>query len=79
MKLNCNFQINTVFCIGIMLTCAGSFVRNVLKPEGSIENAVSFLSGAGAALVLIGFLYGAPVTRPLFDHFHALKLRLLGF
>ena len=79
MKLNCNFQINTVFCIGIMLTCAGSFVRNVLKPDGSIKNAVSFLSGAGAALVLIGFLYGAPVTRPLFGRFPALKLRLLGF
>ena len=78
MKLNCNFQINTVFCIGIMLTCAGSFVRNILKPEGSVKSVVSFLCGAGAALVLIGFLYGAPVTRPLFDHFHALKLRLLG-
>ena len=79
MKLNCNFQINTFFCIGLMLMCAGSFVRNVLKPEGSVKNAVSFLSGAGAALVLIGFLYGAPVTRPLFDSFRVLKLRLLGF
>ena len=78
MKLNCNFQINTVFCIGIMLTCVGSFVRNVLKPEGSVKSVVSFLSGAGAALVLIGFLYGAPATWPLFDRFRAFKLRLLG-
>ena len=78
MKLNCNFQINTAFCIGLMLVCAGSFVRHVLEPEGSIKNMVSFLSGVGVGLVLIGFLYGAPVTRPLFDHFHALKLRLLG-
>ena len=78
MKWNCNFQVNPVFSIGIVLMCAGIFVRNVLEPEGSIKTAASFLSGAGAALVLIGFLYGAPVTRPLFDHFHALKLRLLG-
>ena len=78
MKLNCNFQINTAFCIGLMLVCAGSFVRHVPELKGSIKIAANFLSGAGVGLVLIGFLYGAPVTRPLFDHFHALKLRLLG-
>ena len=78
MKWNSNFQINPAFCIGLMLMCAGSFVRHVLEPEGSIKNAVSFLSGVGVGLVLIGFLYGAPVTRPLFDRFHALKLRLPG-
>ena len=78
MKFNCDFQINTAFCIGLMLMCAGSFVRHVLEPEGSIKAAVDFLSGAGVGLILIGFLYGAPVTRPLFDHFHALKLRLPG-
>ena len=79
MKFNCDFQINTAFCIGLMLMCVGSFVRNVLEQKGSLKIAASFLSGAGVGLVLIGFLYGAPVTRPLFDHFHALKLRLLGF
>ena len=79
MKLNCNFQINTVFCIGLMLMCAGSFVRNVLELEGSIKTAADFLSGVGVGLALIGFLYGAPVTRPLFGRFHALKLQLLGF
>ena len=79
MKFNCDFQINTAFCIGLMLMCAVSFVRNVPEQKGAIKIAASFLSGAGVGLVLIGFLYGAPVTRPLFDHFHALKLRLLGF
>ena len=79
MKWNSNFQINPAFCIGIMLICACSFVRNVLEPEGSIKTAFSFLNGVGVGLALIGFLFGAPVTRPLFDHFHALKLRLLGF
>ena len=79
MKWNSNFLINPAFSIGLMLMCAGSFVRHVLEPEGSIKNAVSFLSGVGVGLVLIGFLYGAPVTRPLFDSFRALKLRLLGF
>ena len=73
-----NFQINPAFCTGIILVCACSFVRNVLEPEGFIKNAFSFLNGAGVGLVLIGFLYGAPAARPLFDHFHALKLRLLG-
>ena len=79
MKWNCSFQMNPAFCIGLVLMCTGIFVRNVLEPEGSIKAAVNFLSGAGVGLVLIGFLYGAPVTRPLFDYFHALKLRLLGF
>ena len=79
MKFNCDFQINPAFCIGLMLWCAGSFVRNVLELKGAIKIAANFLSGAGAGLVLIGFLYGAPVTRPLFNYFHALKLRLLGF
>ena len=79
MKWNCDFQINPAFSIGLMLVCACSFVRNVLEQDGSATNAVSFLNGVGVGLVFIGFLYGAPVTRPLFDHFHALKLRLLGF
>ena len=78
MKWSCNFQINPAFCIGLVLMCAGSFIRNVLEPEGSIKTVAGFLSGAGVGLVLVGFLYGAPVTRPLFDYFHALKLRLLG-
>ena len=78
MKLNCNFQINPVFCIGLMLMCAGSFVRNVTELKGAIKIAANFLSGVGVGLVLTGFLYGAPVTQPLFDYFHALKLRLLG-
>ena len=79
MKWSCNFQVNPAFRIGLVLVCAGILARHVLKPEGSIKNAVSFLSGVGVGLVLIGVLFGAPVTRPLFDRFHALKLRLLGF
>ena len=79
MKWNCNFQINPVFCIGIMLMCASSFVRHVPELNDLIKIAANFLSGTGVGLVLIGFLYGAPMTRPLFDNFHALKLRLLDF
>ena len=78
MKRNCNFQINPAFSIGFVLMWVGIFVRNVLEPGGPVETAVDFLGGAGAGLVLIGFLYGAPVTRPLFGRFHAFKLRLLG-
>ena len=55
----------------------------VYNSEALSDHARGFYLGAATgiclgALVLIGFLYGAPVTRPLVDHFHALKLRLLG-
>ena len=78
MKRICTFHMNPAFSLGLVLMCAGIFVRNVLEPGGPVETAVHFLGGVGVGFALIGFLYGAPVTRPLFDRFHAFKLRLLG-
>ncbi len=78
MKRNCDFQMNPAFFIGITLLSVSIFTRNVLELGGSMGAAAHFLGGAGAGLVFIGLLYGSPKTRPLFDKFHALKLRLLG-
>ena len=78
MKRNCNFNRNPAYCIGLILMAAGLFVRNVLELQGPVDAAAHFLCGAGIGLTLIGLLYGSPKTRPLFDRFHAFKLRLLG-
>ena len=78
MKRNCNFKMNPAYTIGVTLLCIGLFIRNVLELEGPLGHAAHFLSGAACGLVLIGLLYGSPKTRPLFDRFHAFKLRLLG-
>ena len=58
--------------------CAGLLIRNVLEMTGPMDTAACFLCGAGCALAFIGLLYGSPKTRPMFDRFHAFKLRLLG-
>ena len=78
MKRNCNFQMNPAYVSGMTLFVIGIVIRNVLELEGPIAAAAHFLCGAGCGLVLIGLLYGSPKTRPLFDRFHAFKLRLLG-
>lgn len=78
MKRNCNFQITPAFFIGITLLFVSLFIRNVLELEGPAATAAEFLSGAACGAMLIGLLYGSPKTRPLFDRFHAFKLRLLG-
>lgn len=78
MKRNCNFNMNPAFAIGITLLWIGIFVRSVLELGGPMGAAAHFLCGAGAGLAFIGLLYGSPKTRPLFDRFHAFKLRLLG-
>ena len=78
MKRRCNFNLNLAYFIGIVLIAAGLFVRNVLELQGPVATAAHFLSGAGCGLTLIGLLYGSPKPRPLFDRFHAFKLRLLG-
>ena len=78
MKRNCNFQMNPAFSIGLILMWTGIFVRNVLELGGPVGTAAHFLCGAGVGLAFIGLLYGSPKTRPLFDRFHAFKLRLLG-
>lgn len=78
MKRNCNFNMNPAFAIGITLLWIGIVIRNVLELEGPVATAAHFLSGAGCGIVLVGLLYGSPKTRPLFDRFHAFKLRLLG-
>lgn len=78
MKRNCNFQMNPAYVSGMTLFVIGIVIRNVLELEGPIATAAHFLCGAGCGLVLVGLLYGSPKTRPLFDRFHAFKLRFLG-
>ena len=78
MKRGCNFNINPAFAIGVTLLWVGTFIRNVLELGGSIDTAVHFLCGAAAGLTFIGLLYGSPKTRPMFDRFHAFKLRMLS-
>ena len=78
MKRNCNSNMNPAFAAGITLLWIGVFIRNVLGLGGPVNTAAHFLCGAGCGLVLIGLLYGSPKTRPLFDRFRALKLRLTG-
>ena len=78
MKRSCNFEKNPAFVIGVTLLWIGIFIRHVLELGGPVGAASEFLSGAACALVLIGMLYGSPKTRPLFDRFHAFKLRLIG-
>lgn len=78
MKRNCNFNMNPALVIGITLLWIGLFIRNVLEIEGPVATAAHLLCGAACGLVFVGMLYGSPKTRPLFDRFHAFKLRLLG-
>lgn len=78
MRRNCKFQFNPAYFVGITLLFISIFVRNVLEAEGAVLNVCHLLSGAACGLLLIGLLAGSPKTRPLFDKFHALKLRLLG-
>ena len=78
MKRNCNFQMNPAYMIGVTLLCISLFIRNVLELEGTVGTAAHFLSGAACGLLLLGLLYGSPKTRPLFNRFHAFKMRLLG-
>ena len=78
MKRNCNFNMNPALAAGLVLMWAGVFVRNVLELGGPAAAAAHFLCGAGVGLSFVGLLVGSPKTRPLFDKFHAFKLRLLG-
>lgn len=78
MKRNCNFNMNPAFAIGVTLLWVGVFIRNVLELGGPAAAAAHFLCGAGCGLAFAGLLAGSPKTRPLFDKFHAFKLRLLG-
>ena len=78
MKRNCNFNRNPALAIGMTLLWVGILIRNVLELEGPLATAAHFICGAACALVFIGMLYGSPKTQPLFDRFHAFKLRLLG-
>lgn len=78
MKRNCNFKMNPAFSAGLVLMWAGVFVQNVLKVQGMALNASHLACGMGIGLAFVGLLYGSPKTRPLFDRFHAFKMRLLG-
>lgn len=78
MKCNCNFEKNPAFVIGVVLMWAGVFVQNVLAVQGAALSAAHLVCGAGAGITFVGLLYGSPKTRPIFDRFHAFKLRFLG-
>ena len=78
MKRNCNFKMNPALSVGLVLMWAGVFVQNVLEVQGPALNAAHLACGAGIGLAFVGLLYGSPKTRPMFDKFHAFKLRLLG-
>ena len=78
MKRNCNFKMNPAFAAGLVLMWAGVFVQNVLEVQGMVLNLTHLACGAGVGLAFVGLLYGSPKTRPLFDRFHAFKLRLMG-
>ena len=73
MRRNCNFKISPAFSVGLVLMWAGMFVQNVLEVQGPALNVTHLVCGMG-----IGLAFGSPKTRPLFDKFHAFKLRLLG-
>lgn len=78
MKRSCNFNMNPAFFTGITLLWIGIFIRNVLELGGPAVTVSELLCGAGVGLSFVGLLYGSPKTRPLFDKFHAFKLRLTG-
>lgn len=75
MKRSCNFNMNPALAAGLALMWAGVFALNILEIHSALTH---FLCGAGCGLAFVGLLYGSPKTRPLFDKFHAFKLRLLG-
>ncbi len=78
MRRNCNFKMNPAFSVGLVLMWAGFFVQNVLEVQGMALNLIHLACGVGIGLAFVGLLYGSPKTGPLFDKFHAFKLRLLG-
>ncbi len=78
MNRNFDFMMNPAYVIGMALLAVSLLARNVLEVEGTLLNVCHFLSGGACGLLLIGLLYGSPKTRPLFDKFHAFKLRLIG-
>lgn len=78
MKRNCNFEKNPAFAIGLVLMWGSLFVQNVPELQGAVLNAAHLACGMGIGITFVGLLYGSPKTRPLFERFHAFKLRLLG-
>ena len=78
MRRDCRFRITPAFFVGVTLLFISTFARNVLELEGAAGHAAHFLGGAACGVLLIALLCGSPKTRPLFDRFHAFKVRLLG-
>ncbi len=78
MRRNCNFQMNPAFLTGITINFTIMLLHRLLEPTGTLNIICCFAEGAAVGLLAVGLLYGAPKTRPLFDRFHAFKLRLLG-
>lgn len=76
--MKCNFTMNPAYVVGMILLFVSVTARHVLEVGGMMLSVCEFLSGAACPLLLTGLLYGSPKTRPLFDKFHAFKLRLLG-
>ena len=78
MRRNCNFKMNPAFAAGLALLWAAVLAQTILEVQGMALNMTHLACGAGTGLAFVGLLYGSPKTRPLFDRFHAFKLRLLG-
>lgn len=78
MKRSCSFQMNPAFlwaspCCGSAFSSATCWRWTAPWPAPPIS-----CPARPGGLLLIGLLYGAPKTRPLFDKFHAFKRRLIG-
>jgi len=69
---------NPAFQVGIIINFAAMLLHHLIEPTGTLNIIFCFVEGASVGLLAVGLLYGSPKTRPLFDRFHAFKLRLLG-
>jgi len=69
---------NPAFQVGIIINFAAMLLHNLIEPTGTLNIVFCFAEGAAVGLLAVGLLYGSPKTRPLFDRFHAFKLRLPG-
>ena len=78
MRSNCNFNMNPAVQAGVVINFAALLLHGLVEPTGTLDIIFCFVRGAAVGLLGVGLLYGSPKTRPLFDRFHAFKLRLLG-
>lgn len=78
MKRTYIFKQNPALVIGLTLLWLGIMGTNVLELEGLLNNLSHLACGAGTGLSFVGLLYSSKRIKPLFERFHAFKLRLAG-